>query len=245
MRIAAPLNPKGRPQGWGRELIKERLRPKKESLRSILISLSSPECGWRGLYADVVRWRADDPELDTLIKDNAKALNPGRGGDRGGRPRKDDSPELADWRRLYCEEYSRTHSRNAAALVTPYKPDEIYRMLSTKYKEYDKDLAEMVHMVDLAFVARAAEIGWTGLEEISQSGNAKDKVWAAVQLLKHAPGSEWNPKLNVEVSGTVVNKFEINRQRLIGELVEDQRQRFNMPNKQLEAGVVDVEEVSG
>lgn len=241
MLVAEPRRGNPRPRGWEPERVKEALRRRDASLRQILISLSTDKIGWRGLYADVCRWRLEDKELDNLIEE-VTALN-GRGGDHGGRPRKD--AEDPDWKVRFCEAYLKFRSRNKAAGVTPYKPEEITKFLSPRYKEFDPKFADLVHATELQLISRAEEILWDALEESSEHDSPKDKAYVATQVLRYAPASNWGKqKMDVNVTGTVVNKFEISKQNLIAELVADQKHHFEQMRKQLEAGdAVDVEVV--
>lgn len=226
--------------------MKERLRRKDASLRQILIELSTPEIGWRGLYGDVCGWRLQDKELDNLI-DQVTAEVSKRGGDHGGRPRNDRDDEGVDWRVKFCEAYATHRSRNKAATSTPYKPAEIAKFLSPRYKEYDKNFADMVHAVEMELAGRAEELVWDSLEKEAANGTPKDTAWISLNILKNLPNSGWgNQRVDLNVSGTIVNKFELNRKQLIAELVADQQHHFGLEKKQLQAGdAIDAEVVEG
>lgn len=161
---------------------------------------------------------------------------------KGGRPSKElDSP---DWRRLFCDKLLETKSRIEAASVTPYNYDEIYKKLNPNYAEYDKDFAEMVHLAEMRQVARAEQVIWEALE---LEPSHRNKAWIAKEILKVRASDRWSDKLNVSVEHKGVVKFELNRQRVLSELAQEQVAQLSGAQKALAAGdleVIDVEEIS-
>lgn len=238
MAVPPSIRGKPRPALWSPEALKEKLRQKDTSLRQILIGFSTPEIGWRGLYGDVSGWRQTDKELDQLINDTTAEVSK-RGGDHGGRPRNDEDPEHADWKIKFCEAYAGLRSRNQAAAVTPYKPAEIAKFLSPRFKEYDPNFAEMVHAVEMQLAGRAEELVWKSLEDASSQSSPKDVAWIGINVLKNLPNSGWgNQRVDLNISGTVVNRFEIDRKQLIAEIVADQQDHFERNRKQIGSGNV-------
>jgi len=228
---------------WNVDVLRAELSEKKRSLREILRSHATATTGWQGLYNDTCRWRKMDPDLQRLIDDNAKAL--GTAKRHGGRKRNDVKAGNTDWRMAYVEEYLRTNSRDKAALVTPYTPEHITSMLNQNRTEFDKLLFEMMEVAEQRQVNKAAEVAFNAMDEAVTTGaSVKDKAYIALGILKtHNKGWQQQQKIDVNVSGSV--KFELDRGRIIGELLADQQRYFaNTRPLALSSGdVVDAEEV--
>lgn len=236
MQISEPKRPRTkRHELWSLGTLKEDLQKKDTTLTNICKRYAETPDNWRALYGDVCRWRRSDQELDQLILDNSKATDPQkRETYGGGRPSKDSEPEFADWRSLFCQELLRTSSRVLASEVTPYKYEEIHKKLNDNYAEYDKQFAEMVHLTEMRQLAEAEQTIWTSLREAQ---SPKDKAWIAERILKARDRMRWGDKLDVNVGGTIINRFEVNKQKLLAELSADQQRFFDKhPTKQLEAG---------
>lgn len=232
------VNPLWGPEALSREIAKKDGR----SLKAILEQYATESTGWRGLYNDVRRWRRMDPDLQKMIDDHVQATAPSK--KRGsGRPRNDVKEDNHDWRLAYVEEYMRTNSREKASKVTPYKPSAILEMLNPNKTEYDKQLAEMVGSAEQMIVDRVSSAALDALDEaVSQGADAKTKAWIALGILKTHPKG-WQQKMELNVTGSV--KFELDRGRVVAELLADQQRYFaNTRPLALVAGdVVDAEEV--
>lgn len=168
----------------------------------------------------------------------------GRSDFKGGRPTKE--VEDPDWRARFCEVLLATKSRLTAAEATPYNYDTIYKMLNENYSEYDKHFAEMVHLTEMRFVARAEQVFWEALE---QEPSPRNRGWLAKEALKVLDRKRWSDKLDVSIEHKGVIKFEANRQRMLAELAEEQMVALEPARKALSDGksdyieVTDVEEV--
>jgi hypothetical protein len=185
-----------------------------------------------------------DPDLQKLIDDNIKAM--GRDPEKvkkAGRKRNDVKADDHDWRLAYVEEYMRTNSREKAADVTPYTATSIISMLQQGRTEYDKQLAEMVATAEQMIVNRVSAAALNALDEaIQQGADAKTKAWIALGILKTHPKG-WQQKMELNVTGSV--KFELDRGRLVGELLADQQRYFQgtRPLALVAGDIVDAEEV--
>ena len=236
MQISEPKRPRNpRHPLWSVETLKEDLSRKDTTLTNICKRYASDPEKWRAFYNDVARWRRSDQELDHLIEENTKATDSkNRDSIGGGRPRKDADPEFANWRYDFCEALLSTKSRVKAADVTPYKYEDLHKMLNENYKEFDKAFADMVHLAEMKLVAYAEEVMWTSLDKAE---SPKDQAWIAERILKARDRSRWGDKIQVDVGGTV--KFELNRTKLLGELAADQQRFFDKHNqKQIASGEV-------
>lgn len=228
---------------WGVDTFKQELK-NGGGITEICKSYATANTGWQGLYNDVRRWRSMDPDLQKLIDDNIKAM--GRDPEKvkkAGRKRNDVKADDHDWRLAYVEEYMRTNSREKASLVTPYSPTSIITMLQQGRTEYDKQLAEMVATAEQMIVNRVSAAALNALDEaIRQGADAKTKAWIALGILKTHPKG-WQQKMELNVTGSV--KFELDRGRLVGELLADQQRYFQgtRPLALVAGDVVDAEEV--
>lgn len=205
---------------WSKEALREALRSKSATLTQICRNYSQNPARWRRAYGDTVRWRAEDPELDEMVKQNTLATDSKkRKSISGGRPKKDEAPEVQDWKIRYCESLlSCRGSRIKAALVTPYSPDQIYKMLNERYTEYDREFSEMVHLTEMQLVAFAEEVIWQALDDAKFP---KERAWIAKEILKVRDRQRWGDKLDVTMSGTVNHKHSIDRQALLLEASKD------------------------
>ena len=149
----------------------------------------------------------------------------------GGRPSKE--MEDPDWRTTFCEVLMATKSRLTAAESTPYSYDTIYKMLNENYSEFDKNFAEMVHLTEMRFVARAEQVFWEALE---QEPSPRNRGWLAKEALKVLDRKRWSDKLDVSVEHKGVVRFEANRQKLIAELAEEQYSALPAARKALPSG---------
>ena len=61
---------------WNPDVFKAALQRGDRSLKRILKDHATATTGWQGLYSDTCRWRKMDPDLQRLIDQNAKVLNP-------------------------------------------------------------------------------------------------------------------------------------------------------------------------
>jgi len=242
---AAPNHRKDINPLWNIEALKRDLTNHVGSLRAILKSYATASTGWRGLYNDVARWRDMDPDLQKLIDANVKAM--GRSPVVAkGRKRADSKDEDADWRARYGKEYLATNGNlNKAAAVTPYTPETIQGMLRQGRTEYDKQLVDIIETCDRLLVGKAAESVFNSLDEAEKNPNIspKDKAYIALGILKtHSKG--WQQKMELNVTGSV--KFELDRGRVVAELLAEQ-QRFFKGNRPLALTsgeeVIDAEEV--
>lgn len=243
MFLAEPKKPRNqRHPLWSKETIQEELEQSNSGITSICKRYAPSDGNWKALYFDVQRWKREDPDFAKAAEehrhrtDTKKRVNPS-----GGRPRKDMKPEHADWRVKFCEELLRTKSRNKAAAVTPYSPEEIYMRLNNKYSSYDKEFADMVHLTEMRMVAWAEELMWTSLD---MAQNPKDKAWIAKEILKVRDRPRWGDRLDIEVAGTVQHILPEERRKMLIELESDQRNYFKESPKQLASGeVIEVEVV--
>lgn len=152
----------------------------------------------------------------------------------GGRPSKElDAP---DWRMQYCERLAETKNRSTASDATPYSYDEIYKKLNPKYSEYDKDFAEMVHAVEMRFLANAEEIMYTAMDH---EPSWRNKAWIAKEILKVRDRDRWSDKLDISVEHKGVVRFEANRQKMLAELAEEQFSTLPPARKALGSGEAD------
>jgi hypothetical protein len=208
---------------WNLELLKKELLVHDRSLRKILKDHATETTGWRGLYNDVRRWREMDPDLQRLIDENVVAMD-NRKGPAKGRKRADEDPGEGDWRLAYVTEYLATNSREKASLKTPYTAATLTKMMQQGRTEYDKQFAEMVEIAEQQLVNKASEVVFNALDEaVNQQATPKDKAYIALGILKtHSKG--WQQKMELNVTGSV--KFEIERGRVIGELIADQQRFF-------------------
>jgi len=216
---------------WNIEALKRDLTAHVGSLSAILRSYATASTGWRGLYNDVATWRDMDPDLQKLIDQNVQAM--GRKPlVAKGRKRADVKDEDSDWRTRYANEYLSTNGNlNKAAAVTPYKPETILGMLKQGRTEYDKQLVDIIDNCDRLLVGKAAESVFNSLDEAEKNPNIspKDKAYIALGILKtHSKG--WQQKMELNVTGSV--KFEIDRGRVVAELLAEQ-QRFFKGNRPL------------
>ena len=216
---------------WNIEALKRDLTNHVGSLRAILRSYATASTGWQGLYNDVATWRDMDPDLQKLIDQNVQAM--GRKPlVAKGRKRADVKDEDSDWRTRYANEYLSTNGNlNKAAAVTPYKPETILGMLKQGRTEYDKQLVDIIDNCDRLLVGKAAESVFNSLDEAEKNPNIspKDKAYIALGILKtHSKG--WQQKMELNVTGSV--KFEIDRGRVVAELLAEQ-QRFFKGNRPL------------
>lgn len=221
---AEPKNPRTkRSLLWNVETLKEDLRRGAATLTSICKRYAETPDNWRALYADVQRWKAQDLELADLLEKNREATDSKkRKKVSGGRPR-NDTGENADFRLRFCEKLLETKSRNKAALVTPYTPEQIYQMLNENYTSYDKEFAEMVHFTEMRLVAWAEEEIWTALEEAQ---HPKDRAWIAKEILKVRDRKRWGDKLDVSVQSTHTHTM-IDSGKMMAALEEDRRAFFD------------------
>jgi len=199
----APKNPRSkRSPLWNKETLKEDLSRGKATLTSICKRYAEDESKWRALYNDVRRWAEEDDELRELLESNRKNTDSKkRSTVKGGRPKKENASN-ADWRVKFCEKLLETKSRVEASTVTPYSPDEIYQMLNEGYTSYDPKFAEMVHFVEMRFVAWAEEEMWLSLADAQ---HPKDRAWIAKEILKVRDRNRWGDKLDVSVKATHVH----------------------------------------
>lgn len=241
----APKNRKNVNPDWNLEALKRDLTNHVGSLKSILISYATASTGWQGLYNDVARWREMDPDLQRMIDENLAALG-GKTEKLKGRKRKDASDVDADWRTRYGAEYLATNGNlNKAAAVTPYTPTTILCMTKPNRTEYDKQLVDIIENCDRLLVGKAAESVFNSLDEAEKNPNIspKDKAYIALGILKtHSKG--WQQKMELNVTGSV--KFELDRGRVVAELLAEQQRFFkgNRPLALTDGNVVDVEEVA-
>lgn len=216
---------------WSIEALKKDLEEHAGSLTAILKSYATASTGWRGLYNDVARWRDMDPDLQKLIDANVKAMGQKPMAAKG-RKRADVKDEDSDWRTRYANEYLATNGNlNKAAAVTPYKPETILGMLRVGRTEYDKQLVDIIDNCDRLLVGKAAESVFNSLDEAEKNPNIspKDKAYIALGILKtHSRG--WQQKMELNVTGSV--KFELDRGRVVAELLAEQ-QRFFKGNRPL------------
>lgn len=228
---------------WNIDVLKAELAEKKRSLRNILKSHATATTGWQGLYNDTHRWRKMDPDLQRLINDNAQAL--GGAKPHGGRKRKDVKEGNTDWRLHYVSEYLRTNSRDKAADVTPYSAEIITKMLNPNNTEYDKLLFEMMEVAEQRQVNKAAEVAFNAMDEAVKTGaSVKDKAYIALGILKtHNKGWQQQQKIEMNVTGSV--KFELDRGRIVGELLAEQQRYFanTRPLALTSGAVIEAEEV--
>lgn len=213
---------------WNPDVLRDALRKHDRSLKQILkdiSSLPSVPTGWQGLYNDTCRWRAMDPDLQRLIDENAAALNPDKK-QPGGRKRKDEKLDDTMWRERYVEEYFATNSKDKAAARTPYKASEINAMLTPGRTEYDKLFAEMVEVVEQRQIDKTVEMVYNARDEAVKNGaDPKTQAYIGLGILKtHSKGWQQKQQLDVNVNGTV--KFQLDRQRVVGELIADQQRFF-------------------
>lgn len=220
---AEPKRPRSKRSAlWSIETLKEDLKRGASTLTSICKRYAEDASKWRALYADVQRWREQDPELEELIRLNTeKTDSKKRKTVKGGRPKKE-TAETSDWRVLYCEELLATKSRNLAAKVTPYTPEEIYQKLNEKYTSYDKDFSEMVHLTEMRLVAWAEEEIWAALGDAQ---HPKDRAWIAKEILKVRDRLRWGDKLDVNVQATHVHQLG-DPTKLLIQLEEERRTFF-------------------
>lgn len=234
---AKPKKPRShRSALWSIEQLKEDLRRGASTLTSICKRYAEDESKWRALYNDVCRWRETDPELEELLVVNQQKTDPKkRNAIKGGRPKNDEAEEHADWRVKYCEELLKSKSRNKAALVTPYSPEQIYQKLNEKYTDYDAAFTEMVHLTEMRMVAWAEEEMWASLGDAE---HPKDRAWIAKEILKVRDRLRWGDKLDVNVQATHTHQL-IDRGKLLGQLEEERRMFFqNSPRLQISDGAV-------
>lgn len=229
---------------WRIEALKKDLEEHVGSLTAILKSYATASTGWRGLYNDVARWRDMDPDLQKLIDANVKAMGK-KPLVAKGRKRADTKDEDADWRTRYANEYLATNGNlNKAAAVTPYKPETILGMLRPGRTEYDKQLVDIIDNCDRLLVGKAAESVFNSLDEAEKNPNIspKDKAYIALGILKtHSKG--WQQKMELNVTGSV--KFELDRGRVVAELLAEQQRFFqhNRPLALTSGEVIEAEEV--
>lgn len=244
MLLAEPKNPRTKRHPlWSLDTLKEELRRSSLTLTKILQQYSEDPSRWRALYADTVRWRQQDPELIDLIKQHTQKTDSKKRTEiKGGRPRKDEDPEHADWRVRYCEALLVTKSRVRAAESTPYPYETIYMMLNEKYASFDKDFAEMVHQTEMRLVAWAEEVMWTSLSEATAP---KDKAWIAKEILKVRDRPRWGDKLDIGVAGNVVHQHVLDRGKILAELAAEQQTFMPAPKLAIaaHAEVLDVEPI--
>lgn len=218
----APRNP--RHGLWSKEFVLSELKTSELGITKICKMYAPSTDKWRALYNDTVRWRTEDPEFAMAVEENrARTDSKKREHPSGGRPRLDQDPEHHDWQLRFCEELLNTKSRKKASLVTPYDEDTIYRMLHEKYKEYDANFAEMVHLVEMRMVARAEEIIWKAMEDAT---SPKDRAWIAKEILKVRERGKWGDKLDVSVNTTIRHMLPGERQKLMASMVDDQNKFF-------------------
>jgi len=240
---AAPKNRKDVNPDWNVDTFRREVE-KGRGVLEICRSYATASTGWQGLYNDTRRWRSMDPDLQKLIDDNIKAM--GRepeAAKKAGRKRNDVKADDHDWRLAYTEEYMRTNSREKAALVTPYSATSILKMMQPGDTSYDKQLADMVGIAEQMIINRASAAALDALDEaIKQGADAKTKAWIALGILKTHPKG-WQQKMELNVTGSV--KFELDRGRVVAELLADQQRYFQTtrPLALVSGDVVDAEEV--
>lgn len=198
---------------WSIDTLKEDLRAQAITLRAICQKWAPSANRWQGLYNEVRIWRQTDPELEELIRLNTLATDSKkRKAIGGGRPKADVAPENHSWRTDFCEALLVHKSRTKAALVTPYTPETIYKMLNERYTEYDREFAEMVHLAEMRLVAWAEETIWAALDEATLP---KDKAWIAKEILKVRDRQRWGDKLDINMTGHVTHTAQVNKEALL------------------------------
>ena len=225
---------------WNIDQLKEDLRSGNSTLTSICKRYAEDSGKWRALYNDVTRWKKTDSELTALLEKNRIKTDPKkRTKVSGGRPRKDKGADV-DFRVKYCEELLKTKSRNKAAMVTPYSPEEIYQMLNENYSSYDRAFAEMVHFTEMRLVAWAEEVIW---ESLNDAKFPKDRAWIAKEILKVRDRQRWGDKLDVSVTATHTHRHKLDPGTTLKLLEEDRSKYFQGLRLELPANVIDAEVV--
>jgi hypothetical protein len=243
MYLAEPKKPRNKRHPlWSKETLQEELANSSSGITSICKRYAPSDGNWKALYFDTQRWKREDPEFAVLLEDHRKRTDgQKRVNPSGGRQRKDSDPKHSDWRIKFCDELLKTRSRNRAASVTPYSPEEIYMMLNEKYSTYDRDFCDMVHLTEMRMVAWAEEVMWNSLDDAK---NPKDKAWIAKEILKVRDRPRWGDKLDIAVGGTIQHILPEQRRQMLIELEGDQRNAFKDTPKELPAGeIIEVEVV--
>lgn len=216
---------------WSKALFKEEVEnaPDGASISSICRRWSTDPDKIQGLTNDVIVWRREDEELDRLCLE--------RFGTRtGGRPSKEG--EEPDWRRSFCEEYLMTRSRAKATEATPYAYETIVKKLDPNRPEFDQVFYDLYMAAESRLLDNAERIMW---EALDQEPSWRNKAWIAKETLRSLDRRRWGDRMDVKVEGSVQHVLQ--RGKIVGELVDEQRKFLERQRLELTSGDEIVAEV--
>lgn len=212
-----------RAPGWSRETLLREMRAGKPVMD--VCAEYSLDTKPTTLYAEVTRWRAQDPEFE---RQYGEVLE-GRGVSRAGGlpPREQLDPSIADWRLKFCEDLFETGKKLEAARRSPFSWEEIVKKLNRSTPSYDHQFAEMVHEVQMKLCAEMEG----GFVEAFRESSGRDKAWIAKNWLERQDPARWGKQVELIHSGAVaVNHTHTHRLELPKEerlaLLADEQQKF-------------------
>ncbi len=195
------------------------------------------------MSTEVDRWRRLDPEFDRQYIEIAKDLSR----PIVAKPQKDSIPEHANWRLKFAEELYRTGDRIAAAAVTPYPWETIYRkLLQSDVRAFDKDLHEIVQVVQMKLCSEAESRIVSAMRDPELA--PKDVAWIGFKWLERQDPTRWGKQVELVHTGTVKHEHTqpaaLPREQRLAALVAEQKQ-FMLPavteSTPVELDVIDVE----
>lgn len=214
-----PCNP--RAKGWGKETFLAALEADPKITAHAVISKYRLKNKHANLSHEVVRWRFADLEFAARYKALMDARSPNR--IKVSVTKVDADPSLGDWRLKFCEDLFATGTRLAAAEKSPYSYDHIYQMMTEKYPQYDREFAEMVHLVEMRMCAMAEGLFFQALT--SDDNAPKDRAWIASRWLERRDPARWGRQVEMFHTGTVEHKHTVeikSREERLAALLEDQ-----------------------
>jgi hypothetical protein len=219
---------KGRPEGWGPDLV---LRWLEENPRAplgwLLDDLASEEekLHVSALVKDVRQWRTSNEQFRHAYEELQARRR--YGGRTGGPPRLARRPGMKKWQYDFavfyqengyslskaCTEMNRRGKRLALSTVYELrKKDPIFRKLLEDADASKRDLVE--------------SLWWWGIEEARQQGDARTVVTGAMQYMERAYPQEFSRSQQVTVQGEVTHRHIIKQEKAMAEASEKTKALF-------------------
>jgi hypothetical protein len=226
--MAGTGRPRGaRAEGWSKEKLLEELEADEEvSVSELCRKFAAGETKPKSLLVEVERWRASDADFRARYDALLSLRSPGTV-NNGGPSKEDQDPEaFADWRLKFCTDLAESGSRLDAANKSPYSYTHIYQMLTEGYPFFDKDFAEMVHMVEMQI---AAEMEGGFVWAFRQCTDPAKKAWIADRWLTKRDPRRWGKQVEITHSGKVEHEHThklLPREERLALLMQEQQTFF-------------------
>lgn len=191
---------------------------------------------WRTYYNDVWKMRnPKSPNYDAEFAYRMSEWTKEHSPNHGISGRTAIVPDNPEWREAYRKALvSGLGNRVAAAKVTPYSFGTLCKMLQEGTSEYDKTLAEAVHLADLELSSYAEEATHSALKSLvedptpDQAKVSQAQAVIASKITEKLDRKRWGKELSVTHSGTI-NHRAIPQGEVINALMDSQRAFFAKP----------------